>query len=102
MKEFLVYTGMRLGLLVASFAVVAGIWLLATGGDLPILPPLLVAFVVSGVASWYLLDRQREAFAVRVQSRADAAVSKFEERKAKEDADPDAEGQDPQDGRDDA
>lgn len=85
MKEFAIYTGLRLGLFAAAFAVTAGIWLLATGGDLPIFPPLIVAFIVSGVASWFLLDRQREAFAERVDSRARRAAKSMEERAREDD-----------------
>lgn len=85
-KEFVVYTGMRLGLLVASYALVFGVWALVAGDEgVPVLPPLIVAFLLSGVASYFLLDRQREAFARRVQARAERATAAFEERKARED-----------------
>ncbi len=89
MKEFAIYTGLRLGLLAAAFAVVAGIWLLATGGDLPILPPLLIAFLVSGVGSWYLLDGQRQAFASKVDRRAQRVGQAIAKRRAAEDEDED-------------
>ncbi len=85
MKEFAIYTGLRLGLFVAAFATVAGIWLLATGGDLPILPPLIIAFLISGAVSWFVLERQREAFASRVDQRARRAAQALEERRARED-----------------
>ncbi len=84
-KEFVIYTLLRLGLFAASFAVIAGIWLLVTGGDLPIFPPLIVAFLVSGVASWFLLDRQRQAFASRVDSRAQKASKALQKRRSRED-----------------
>jgi hypothetical protein len=85
-KEFAVYTGLRIGLFVASYAVVFGIWALATGdGGVPVLPPLIIAFLVSGIASYFLLDRQRKAFALRVQDRADRASARFEERRSRED-----------------
>ena len=43
MKEFVVYTLARIGLFVASYAVIAGVYLLVTGGDtLPLLWPLLL------------------------------------------------------------
>lgn len=85
MREFVVYTGLRLGLFVAAYALVTGIWLLFTSDRVPILLPLVVAFAVSGVASYFLLDRQRDAFARRIQERADRAASKFEERRGHED-----------------
>lgn len=86
MKEFVVYTLARIGLFVASYAVIAGIYLLVTGGDtLPLLWPLLLAAVVSAVASYYLLRGQRDRFAAVVQRRAEVASARFEERRAKED-----------------
>ena len=87
MKEFVVYTLARIGIFVASYAVIAGVYLAVTGGDsIPLLWPLLLAAVVSAVASYYLLRGQRERFAAAVQQRADRASARFEERKAREDA----------------
>ncbi|MDP3890653.1 DUF4229 domain-containing protein [Nocardioides sp.] len=88
MKEFVVYTALRLALLFASFVVVAGGWALITGVDrVPLLPALLISFLISGVASYYLLNRPREAFARRVEHRAERAAARFEEMKSREDAD---------------
>ena len=42
---------------------------------------------LSGIASYFILDRQREAFARRVENRAAKASAAFEERKAREDED---------------
>lgn len=86
MKEFAVYTLARIGLFVASYAVIAGIYLLVTGGDsLPLLWPLLLAAVVSALASYVMLRGQRDRFAAVIQRRADAASRRFEESRAKED-----------------
>lgn len=86
MKEFAVYTLARIGLFVASYAVIAGLYLLVTGGDsLPLLWPLLLAAVVSAVASYYMLRGQRERFAAVIQRRAEGASRRFEESRAKED-----------------
>jgi uncharacterized membrane protein len=85
-KEFVVYTGLRVLLFLASLGVVAGAWVLIAG-DVPVLWAIVIAFVVSGVGSYFLLDRQREAFARRVDERAQRATSKFEELRSKEDAD---------------
>jgi hypothetical protein len=85
-KEFVVYTGLRLLLFAATFGVVVGIWLLV-GERANILLAVVIAFVVSGVGSWFLLDRQREAFARRVETRAARATKAFDELRAKEDAD---------------
>ncbi len=86
MKEFVVYTALRLLLFVASLAIIGGGWALVTGDtEVPALWTVLVAFLVSGVASVFLLNRQREALARRVAIRADAASAKFEETRGKED-----------------
>ncbi len=85
MKEFWIYTLLRLGLFIGSFAIVFGIWFIF--GDVPVIWVVLIAFVVSGVGSYYILERQREAFAAKVESRAARAAQKFEEQRSKEDAD---------------
>lgn len=81
MKEFAIYTGLRILVFVATFAIVAGIWMLASDG-LNWFYALLIAFVVSGVASYTLLNRQRTAFANRVDARATRTV---EAMRSKED-----------------
>ncbi len=86
MKEFWVYTGLRLGIFVAAAAVVFGIWL-AVAGTAPVMWVLLIALVISGVASYFLLGRQRSALAHHVDERARRATAKIEEMKAKEDVD---------------
>lgn len=88
MKEFAVYTLARLGLFVASFAVIAGAYMLVTGSDkVPLLWPFLAAAIVSAVASYYLLQGPRQRFAARVDARARAAAQRFEEARAREDQD---------------
>lgn len=83
-KEFWIYTGLRIALFVASLGVVAGIWMLASD-EVPILWVVVVAFAISGIASYFVLQGPREAFARRVQERAERAASAFEASKAKED-----------------
>jgi hypothetical protein len=85
-KEFWVYTLLRLVLFLASFGVVVGVWFLVAG-QAPVLWAVVIAFIVSGLGSYFLLDRQREALARRVQVRAEAATAKIEEMRSKEDAD---------------
>jgi hypothetical protein len=46
----------------------------------------VIAFVASDLGSYFLLDRQREALARRVEARAAKAATAFEQLKAKEDA----------------
>jgi hypothetical protein len=85
-KEFVVYTALRILLFVASLAIVAGIWLLLTD-EVPLLWVLVLGFALSGIASYFLLNRQRAAFAGRVEERAQKATARFEEMRAREDAD---------------
>ena len=88
MKEFTIYTVARIGLFLATFAVVAGIWYLAAGRHgVPLLWPFFIAVVVSAVGSYYLLKRPRERFAQMVDRRASAAARKFEQARAKKDTD---------------
>lgn len=86
MKEFLVYTGMRILLFIGMVGLVLGVWsLLDDDGRINLLWPLVVAFALSGVASYFLLNRQRDAFARKVEERASRASAAFEERRARED-----------------
>ena len=86
MKEFWVYTGLRLGLFVGSAAIIFGIWF-AVSGEVPLAWVVILAFVLSGIGSYFLLRPQREAFAARVETRAQRVSRKLEEARAKEDAD---------------
>lgn len=80
------YTAARIGLFVASYAVVVGVYLLVSGDDaIPVFWPFLVAIVISSVASVYLLKKQRARFAAVVERRAAAASRRFEQARAKED-----------------
>ena len=85
-KEFVVYTVLRLVVFAASLAVVGGIWL-ALSDSVPVMWVFVIAFVISGVASYFLLNRQRESFARRVDERARRASAAFEAARAREDAD---------------
>ncbi len=88
MKEFAVYTVARIGLFVASYAVIAGGWMLLTGGrSVPLVWPFLLAAVVSAAASLYLLKGPRARFAARVEARAANAARRFEEARSREDRD---------------
>ena len=77
---------MRLLLFAATAAIVFGIWL-AVEGSANLMWVLIIALVVSGIASYTLLGKQRSALAVHVDERARRASAKFEEMKAKEDID---------------
>ena len=88
MKEFAVYTIARIALFAASYAVITGAYLLATGSDsVPLIWPLVLAAVVSAVGSLYLLAGPRQRLAARVEERASTISRRFEEARAKEDTD---------------
>ncbi len=85
-KEFVVYTALRLVVFVASLLIVISVWSLVGGRDsVHAVWSVVLAFIVSGIASYYLLHRQREAFARRVEERASRATARFEERRGSED-----------------
>ena len=86
MKEFVIYTGLRIGLFVACLVVVFGVWAWVAG-TVPLVWAFVISFVLSGLASYFLLNRQRAAFARRVEQRADRMQERFEQLKAKEDVD---------------
>ena len=68
---------------VASFAIVSGLWALVAGrNQVPLVWAVVLAFLISGVASYRLLNGQREALARRVGERAENATRRFEEIKA--------------------
>ena len=87
MKEFVVYTVMRIVLFLATFGVVVGVMALVLDGRYNLFWAVILAFLISGIASYFVLNRQREAFARRVEARASRASAAFEERKAREDRD---------------
>lgn len=84
-KEFWVYTGLRVALFVATFLVVFGVWFAI--GDVQVTWAVVVAFLISAPASYVLLNRQRDAFAQKVEVRAGRITEKYEAARAKEDAD---------------
>jgi Protein of unknown function (DUF4229) len=84
-KEFAVYTLARIGLFVASYLVITGLFL--AFGRSSLLLQLLLAAAVSAVASYYLLQGPRQRFAARVDARASNIARRFEEARAKEDRD---------------
>ena len=86
MKEFWIYTGMRLGLFIGAFCIVFGIWFLVAD-EVNVLIVLVIAFLLSGLLSYVLLEKQRNAFAQKVEGRAGRISEKYEEMRAKEDDD---------------
>jgi hypothetical protein len=86
-KEFAIYTALRLGMFVVCYAVIGWVYVLVFGKTGALVWPFLVAIVVSSLLSWKYLAPQRERFAASVQARAERASSKFEEMRSKEDQD---------------
>ena len=85
MKDFLVYTLLRLGLFLLTWGAVTGAWLLVTDKAALGLT-FLIALVLSGIGSYWVLAGPREKLARQVEERAARATAAFEERKAREDA----------------
>jgi hypothetical protein len=85
-KQFWTYTLLRIAVFVATAAIVYGIWSLLSD-TVPVLWVIVIGFVASGLASYFVLAPQREAFAQRVDDRARRATMKIEEMRSKEDAD---------------
>lgn len=85
-KEFWIYTALRFVLFAGSLGIVVGVWFLLAD-SVPLLWAIVVAFVMSGIGSYFLLNRPREALARRVETRAERMSAKIEEMRAKEDAD---------------
>jgi hypothetical protein len=87
-KHFAVYTVMRLGLLLASFAVVSTVAVLLFGQSAGVwFLSMLVAAVVSSFLSLKLLAGPRERFAASVEARAARAKGRFEAMRSREDTD---------------
>src|SRR3954451_5964187 len=86
-KAFAIYTGLRLAMVVACYALFGGLYLLAFGSSGALVWPFLAAIVVSSLLSLKFLAPQRQRFADVVQTRAERASSRFEEIRSKEDQD---------------
>ena len=69
-----------------AFGIVFGVWFLVDD-TVNVLVVIIVAFLLSGVASLVFLDQQRNAFAQRVERRAGRISEKYDEMRAKEDQD---------------
>lgn len=80
MKEFSLYTLMRFGVFVATFALIAGVWALVDDQGVPWFPVVIISAIVSMLISVPLLNRQRVAFAQRVEARATAALERARAR----------------------
>ncbi|WP_141015307.1 DUF4229 domain-containing protein [Nocardioides sambongensis] len=86
MKDFWIYTALRFGLFLGAFAIVFGIWFLAAD-SVPVVWVIVIAFLLSGIASFVLLNEQRNRFARKVEVRAGKVNERYEAARAKEDSD---------------
>jgi hypothetical protein len=85
-KEFLVYTGLRVLLFLVCYAVFAGIWAAAWGSSQGLLIwPFVAAIIASSLLALRYLRGPRERFARRVEERAARATARFEAMRARED-----------------
>ncbi|MDT0449014.1 DUF4229 domain-containing protein [Streptomyces hesseae] len=84
------YTALRLGLLVACFAVVWGLCyahVIPLGvGDSNLVWMILLALILSAPLSWVLLRKQRDAMSVQIVDRVDRAKARMAENAGQEDA----------------
>jgi hypothetical protein len=86
-KEFAIYTALRLAVFVVCYALLGWLYLAVFGSTGALVWPFLAAIVISSLLSLKYLAPQRERFAAVVQARAERATSKFEELRSKEDQD---------------
>ena len=84
-KEFWIYTALRIVLFLGSLGLVVGVWFFFAD-EVPIFWAVVIAFAMSGFGSYFLLNRPREALAKRVDERAQRMTTKLDEMRAKEDA----------------
>jgi hypothetical protein len=83
-KEFWIYTGLRIALFVAFAAVIWGVYAIVAD-RINLLVVVLAAAVLSSLLSWKILAAPRQRFAASVEARAHRMATKFDEVKARED-----------------
>ena len=83
MKEFAIYTGLRLALFAACFAV---LWF-ALNNWLTLFPLLLVALIVSSILSIFVLRAARDRLAGTIEQRAGRISDRIERSRRAEDDD---------------
>jgi membrane protein implicated in regulation of membrane protease activity len=83
MKEFAIYTGLRLALFLISF----GILWVALQSWLSIWPIALLALVITSILSLFVLRSARDRLATTIESRADRMTSRIESARRAEDDD---------------
>jgi uncharacterized membrane protein YeiB len=90
-KDFIVYTSLRILLFIVCYAVLAGLWVAVRGSDTEaFIWPFVGAVVASSLLSLRFLRGPRERLARSVEARASRATARFDQIKSREDADQDA------------
>ena len=84
MKEFWIYTVARLALFLVTWVTLTALSALLFGNPNAVVT-LLLAFLISGVGSYFVLSAPREALARRVEERAGRATARYEEMRSRED-----------------
>jgi hypothetical protein len=88
MKAFLTYTAARIAVFAVTFGIVWGIAsIFFESGNTFSLLVLLVALILSSVASIFLLADLRNKLALNVQQRAERMTERLEESRRAEDID---------------
>ncbi len=83
MRDFAVYTGLRLVLFAAAF----GMFWVALHNRLSIFPILLLALIVSSIAAIFVLRSARDRLAGTIEDRAARITRRIEESRRAEDDD---------------
>jgi uncharacterized membrane protein len=83
MRDFAIYTGLRLGLFAVTFGV---LWVLLHD-NLTVFPILLVALMISAIASIFVLRAARDRLAGTIEDRATRMSHRIEESRRAEDTD---------------
>ena len=83
MKEFAIYTGLRLALFLVSF----GILWVAFHNWLTIWPLALLALVITSILSLFVLKAARERLATTLEARATRMTNNIESARRAEDKD---------------
>ena len=86
-KEFSIYTLLRLAMFLVCYAVFAAVYVAVFGKTGALVWPFLAALVVSSLLSLKYLAPHRERFAAVVQARAERATARYEAMRSKEDVD---------------
>ncbi|HEY6931975.1 MAG TPA: DUF4229 domain-containing protein [Marmoricola sp.] len=88
MKEFWIYTLLRIALFVVTYLVVGGVWILVLGADnQAFLWPFVIAALLSSFLSLKYLEPQRERLSAKVQNRAAKVSARMEQMRSREDED---------------